>query len=224
MSVWDLIEIGDFEGACRAADEESTRSPSMLPLRNKIFALLSLKRYQDAVELSRQIIEKTTGRSDSDFIFLGVSQWLLGDRNGAVESWESATGTEFTDAAGGVEVPLLLFFASTFMDRRELSNRAILRLRQLCKRARSSSWPGPLASFIVGKTGEAELLSALDSEPSLHSKQFCQAAFYMAVLRKLSGDLDGYDKLMKNSCSQGAVTRSVQEYFLADWAQSQSRG
>ena len=108
VSAWDLIKEHRFEDARVAADAEYARSGSLLPLRNKVLALLCLREYDKAAALSTAIIDRDS-QTDSDYIFLGVSQWLRGQHDAAVASWHAALRTKYADAAGGVEAPLFLY-------------------------------------------------------------------------------------------------------------------
>jgi hypothetical protein len=107
-SVWDLISEGNYLDACQRADEDFQATVSLLPLRNKVLALLQLHKYDDAVALSEYIVDKDHGESDYDFQFMGTAKWLSGKRDSSVAIWKSALETKYTDAAGGVEVPLLI--------------------------------------------------------------------------------------------------------------------
>jgi hypothetical protein len=65
MSTWDLIESGDYVNACITADHEFAHTSSFFPLRNKVFALLCLGKYQEAIDLCSKIIQLNEGSSDS---------------------------------------------------------------------------------------------------------------------------------------------------------------
>ncbi len=213
-NVWDLVKSGNYDEACVAADREAAKSPSALPLRNKVFALLNLGRYEDAMQLSRQIISRTNGESDSDFIFLGVACWLRAGYDEAVSVWQNATNTKYTDAAGGIEIPLLLLFAAAKLQNDELKTQSLEDLKTLCIRPRSS-WPGPVASYVTGTLTEDDVRSRLSAQPILRAKQLCQAAFYFGVMRLLQNDPDGYRQFMHESRTQGTSSLMRPEYYLA---------
>jgi hypothetical protein len=213
-NVWDLVKSGRYDDACVAADKESSETSSALPLRNKVFALLNLGRYVEATQVCRQIISRTSGESDSDFIFLGVSCWLLEEYDEAVSTWQSAANTKYTDAAGGVEIPLLLLFASAKLQNEELKTQSLKELQTLCKKS-TTSWPGPVANYVLGKLTEDDVRSKMSAQPVLRAKQACQAAFYFGVMRSMQQDTNGYRKCMQESCEQGAVSLMKQEYYLA---------
>jgi hypothetical protein len=216
-SVWDLIESGDFEGACRLADSEASQTTSVLPLRNKVFALLALGRHEEVVRLCEEIIRRQEGKTDSDFIYLGVAFWLLGQRAKAVATWKSAVNTTYTDAAGGVEVHLLLFYAGVRSADELLRKQAERSLRKLVKRPAAGNWPGPIAHFLLGNLGEDQLNEKMSAQPLVRAKQICQAMFYIGVVRFSEGDGAAFLNCMKTSVSQGPICRMNQEFYLARW-------
>lgn len=212
--VWELIKAGSFENACIRADAEWQESKSVLSLRNKVFALLNLGRLEEAGELCRDIIRCRHGDTDTDFIFLGVSQWLLGHFDSAVATWRDGAATKFTDAAGGVEVPLLLFFASVKTSQDSLRIQSLDELRKLCKSSASANWPGPIAGYVLGDLSEEKLESSMSQHPLLRAKQACQSAFYIGVRRLLEQDEAGFRQAMVACTNHGPVTMQKQEYYL----------
>jgi hypothetical protein len=215
-NVWDLIVAGNFEEACHAADREAGESLSILPLRNKVFALLCLWRHQDAVDICEEIIRRQQGDTDSDFIFLGVSLWLLRQLKKAITTWESASQTVYTDAAGGIEVPLLLFYAGVRCEDPLLREQADRQLRKLGKRKAAGNWPGPIAHFVLNELSEQQLLEKTSKQPLVRAKQRCQAAFFRGVVRLLNDDQGGFLACMQESVTQGPTSLMQQEYYLAN--------
>lgn len=49
LSCWDLIEKGEYSEAITVADNEYAETSSSLSLRNKIYALLITKRFNDVI-------------------------------------------------------------------------------------------------------------------------------------------------------------------------------
>ncbi len=215
-NVWELVKNGDYEQACLVADEEFKQTSSVLPLRNKVFALLRLKQFADAAALCDRIIAKQHGDTDSDFAFLGTSHWLDGRPDQAIAAWRAATNTTYTDAAGGVEIGLLLLYASLRRSDESLRQEAESQLSRLSKQPEIKNWPGSIAPFVLHKCGESDLLSTLSAQPVLRAKQLCQADFYIGLRRLAEGDKRGWIEQLVQSTSHGAICLMKQEFYLAD--------
>jgi hypothetical protein len=213
MTVWDMIENGDYEGACRAADHEFAETASLPTLRNKVLALLCLHRYREAVSLAQLVCDQRRGETQTDFLMIGLGCWLEGRRAEAVDAWRGATSAKYTDAAGGVEEHLLTFYAAVRSGNEPLRKKTERRLEAKTKRSRS--WPGPLAEFVVGKLTEQELLSRVSSNPILRIRHICQAEFYIGVMRLARGDEGSFFDSMRRSCSQGSTSLLEMEHHLA---------
>jgi tetratricopeptide (TPR) repeat protein len=71
-------------------------------------------------------------------------------------------------------------------------------------------WPGKIGAFLTGSIGEAELLKAATS-----SEQKCEAYFYAGVVRRLSGDQEGAEKLFRDCLDTGV--KSFTEYTSAQF-------
>jgi len=213
--VWDLIKAGRFVEACRAADQEAAEDPSdVLPLRNKVLALLKLGQHQAAAVLCEEIIRRDRGESDSDFIFLGVAFWLQGLFDLAVGAWERGLNTKFTDAAGGVEVPLLLRAAGIRTGDAGLTKEAMRLLARFSGDPRRVNWPAPLAGFVLGSLSEAQVRELFSSQPMMRAKHICQSAFHFGIAHLAVGDHRRFVSSMRECCSQGPITLLKQEYYL----------
>ncbi len=213
--VWELVKSGEYNHAVQVADEEFDQTSSILALRNKVFALLQLRRYDAAASLCNEIIKLRRGEADADFIFLGVSYWLNGRYEQAVASWCAAFDTKYTDAAGGVGLWLLLFFAAIKLSNSSLRQESEAGLSALCKDSAVGNWPGPIGRHVLGQITETDLLSLISNQPILKSKQLCQAEFYIGVLAMANNDDQGYVAYMSKSISHGPACLVKPEYYLA---------
>ena len=214
-NAWDLIKAGEFSQACLVADEESTNSGSILPMRNKVIALLNLHKYDEVITLSNLIIQRNNGETDTDSIFLGVAHWLKGQHIDAMSAWHRATKTNYTDAAGGVEAYLLLFYASVRDELIDLKNDSLKTLLGMHKSA-EKIWPGPIAGYVSGRITESELREKISSQPILRAKQTCQAAFYIALMNLIDSKPILFQQRMQESAMQGSFSLTKQEYYLAN--------
>jgi len=214
-SVWELIKDGKFAAACEAADAEMVRTNSLLPSRNKITALLNLEEYEEAVILSKSVIEKTKGDTDTDFIFLGVAHWLQGHKNRAIEAWRQATDSNYTDAAGGVEAPLLLFYAAQRCGLEDLREESLQMLKKLCNPTSETTWPGPLAFYVLGYMDERTMREKISPQPILAAKQTCQALFYVGITNLVNGETSGFNAMMQEVTSHVPFGLLKSEFYLA---------
>ncbi len=217
MSTWELIKAGEYEKACDQADLEGQKSKSLLPLRNKIFALLMLKRYADSENLGESLIEKSHGSSDSDFIFLGISKWFLGKHSEAISTWQQSVHAKFTDALGGVEIHLLLLYAAVSLKSSSLAGEANDSLKKIYFPKRSTIWPGPLVGYVLKEVSETELRSQISNQAIVHEKQLCQAVFYIGLRRLIDGDVLGFHRAMHEVVSLKPSGLTKAEFYLAGW-------
>lgn len=215
ISTWELIKAGEYEKACDQADLEGQKSKSLLPLRNKIFALLMLRRYADSESLGESIIEISHGSSDSDFIFLGLSRWLLGKHSEAISMWQQSVHTKFTDALGGAEIYLLVWYAAVSLKNRSLAEESNDSLRKLYFPKKPKAWPGPIVGYILKDLSEADLRSQISSQAIVHEKQLCQANFYIGIQRLVDGDLTGFHQAMNEVLNLKPSGLVKAEFYLA---------
>ncbi len=54
MEVWELITADRYEEAIKQADETYQATGCLLSLRNKVYALFHLKRYDECINLSNK--------------------------------------------------------------------------------------------------------------------------------------------------------------------------
>jgi hypothetical protein len=214
-SVWDLVKEDRFEEACASADREYEETGSYPVLRNKMIALMMLGKFDEAISISRMIIKSTNGRIDFDFIFLGAIYWIKREYAVAVSIWKEGLNAGYTDAAGGVEIPMLLFFAAVHTQDPVLKKEADKMLKKKIKSKTSVNWPAALGNYLVGAISEDVLHQSFSENPILKSKQKCKADFYAALMRLMNGEKLGYVEKLKSSLSHGPVTYLLQEYHLA---------
>ena len=182
ISEWSLIERGEFEEACRVADQLYQQSGSEPILANKAIALLNLKKFDQVVQLGKLLIDITNGRREYDFIIAGIANWLMDEKQEAIQYWQEAQSKpRYTDAAGGVEVPLLLYYAGVRLDNTALKADATRKLKKRIRNKQAMNWPGPLAAYVVGELDEHELLLRVSTMPILQDRELCQAYFWIGV-------------------------------------------
>jgi tetratricopeptide (TPR) repeat protein len=214
--VWTEILAGRFDEACSLADQVFSRTGDIFFLRNKVFALLHLGRFDLAAQTCRQIIELNPRNlsSASDYVRLGVSHWSMGLHEEAISDWRSGFDAIYADAAGGLECPLLVFFASEKLGDTVTEKEMLKRLRKRVKKGKIAGWPAPLANYILGDIDEEALFSHVVNIPSLKGRQHCQASFFAAV-RSQRQDCTNRKFYLEDAVAQGMAASLEAEYYLA---------
>lgn len=215
MNIWTLIQQGQFDEACKMADKEYSQTKDILVLRNKIYALFHLEKYEEAYKLGRKIIEITDGKTDVDFVFAGIALWLLGKADEAIQTWGNTEETHYKDAAGGVDIQALLYFAAVKCDNQILKRDVLIVLKRLTKKRRNGNWPTPLATYILGEITKEEMFSKIVNIPILKERQLCQAHFVSAVKELENGNIIGYLASLSACISYGPSSYLEQFYYLA---------
>src|SRR4051812_16212697 len=100
LNSWQLIQLGEFNLANKKAEVEYKLEKNLPSLRHKLYALLNLRKYSEALNLAEKIIEINLGITDDDFIFSGICLWLLDKKEEAIQKWATAEETHFKDASG----------------------------------------------------------------------------------------------------------------------------
>src|SRR6202012_5899810 len=122
LDVWGLIQNGYFEQACIQADAEFAQTGNVLSLRNKVYALFHLRKYEECILITKQLIKLRSGETDVDFIFCGIANWMLGKKKEAVLLWQQGEQSRYKDAAGGMDLQVILYFASIELEDVNLKN------------------------------------------------------------------------------------------------------
>jgi hypothetical protein len=215
LDVWSLIQAGLFEEACKKADVEYEVTKDVFLLRNKVYALLHSEKYQECILVTHKIIDLRNGETDSDFVFCGIANWLVGNKAEAVQQWHNGKNCKYTDAAGGVELQVILYFASISMADETLKSGVVKTLKKLLKSKRSISWPGPLGQYILGEITEEVLFANTSNIPILKERQLCQANFAVAIKELEKGNTIEYKKKLQESIGYGSPSYLEQVFYLA---------
>lgn len=216
LDVWSLIVNNEFEKACERADEEYKKNPEdTLDLRNKVYALFHLKRYDDVISLSEKLIDYRNGETDVDFLSLGIANWILGNSHKAIEAWQLAQNSIYKDAAGGIGTQVFLYFAGVKTSQEKLKATVIKTIKKLLKSKRSINFPGPLGHYLIDNISENEMLSYISKVPILRERELCQAHFVSAIKRLEAGDTEGYYKNLRDCISYGSRAYLSQMYYMA---------
>lgn len=216
---WQLVKSGRYEDAIETYTQLYQAEGRPSHLNNRGISYLNLENYTAALDdfkLAMTITEPQL-RADTTYIFQGVCYWYLNQPSQSVQVWRQALTAPYTDSAGGIEPPLLLLYAASRLQDKELSKEA-WRLLQKHSRRKIGEWPGPLVPFLLGKIERAELEQKFKSGKSetLIGRWQCQADFYIGLRELREGKSTEFQLAMKR-CAESRFGLSASEYYLARW-------
>lgn len=215
MDIWGLIQNGQFDEACKLADFEFEQTKNIFPLRNKIYALMHLKRYDEVILLTEFLIKERNGETDTDFIFCGIAYWLKNNRKKAIEIWQSAVNCKYTDAAGGIELQIIIYFSGVKCDNIKLIKESTKKIEKLLKSKKASNWPSPIGKYIINEISIDFLFSCLSHSPIIRVRQLCQMYFVKAIKELEVGNESAFINELNNCISLGPSSYLEQFYYLA---------
>lgn len=215
-----LILAGDFAAAIRAYDASAKDDPSASTYLNRGLAYLNLGELDRALADFQAAEDRDRGqrfRHDDAARWRGVVGWLKHDRAEALRVWHNAVkgildgDINMSDAAGGVSVAALVWFAAT-----EESQEQKNALKLLRKRINRVVWPGPIAPFLLGKLRDTDLLAAAESKTAdLAARQQCQGHFFVGARAKREGRLEVSLRHFQVAAAQGRSAILECESYLA---------
>jgi|GEM_PF-1207732 len=220
---WNLIESGQYEQAVRAYTSRLRRDKSGPNYCNRALAYLNLGEYDKALADFRAADAMEITTHDDYLQSIGVAQWLAGRESEAASTWRDLVHghergkVQYTDAAGGVESPCLLWFAAVRLGQDELLKpaRRLLKEKVRSKNGWIENWPGPIAKFLLGQITEAELRSEVEPQiPVLHERELCQAEFCIGVRRLQLGDHAGAKRAFR-AAARLTAAKIENEFYLA---------
>src|SRR5437762_3517497 len=109
-----------------------------------------LQRLDEALR-DYECLHSLAPNTDAYPILLGIIRWWQERPGDAVDWWREAHLAAFTDAAGGVTAPAMLFFAASRLGETKLRQEAVAGLRQRWSPEIARVWPGPIAGFLLGE-------------------------------------------------------------------------
>jgi hypothetical protein len=189
-SVWPLLRAGkaDQEQGLELCRQAYSQDPSASHIMQLGIAHLWLKQYAQAWEHFSTVIDRkapkgTSHKHDSFYGMAGVAKWCLGERREAIAEWVLGLKAVYVNA-GGVKMPLLLYFASVVSP--ELYDNAAARKLMLekTKEVLIQIWPGPILQLILGQITGGELLRHAQGrhERDLRDNLW-KAEFYRSLMR-----------------------------------------
>jgi lipoprotein NlpI len=215
-SMWKLMEQGQFELAYARLSDKMAKDPNNMShyLYNRALCLLLLNNAEEALIDFQKYVELRP-ETDAGYIGAGIALWWLNHRQEAVKIWQSAVNSKYTDAAGGVQVPALLFFAASQLSDVILEKKARSLLRLRWHRQSERIWPAPVAGFILGQIDKDYFLSQALQSNALRARRLSKAYFWIGLYCYRQGDLDSYKSHLGESLSLGKIIEP--EYYLAKY-------
>ena len=133
----------------------------------------------------------------------------------AVSRWiEAQRVKRYTDAAGGLKVPMLLNYAALRLNDAALAKKARARINKRCGSGQAVNWPGPLGRFVLGEIDEQELLALVTPQPILHEREMCTACFWIGMAA-MKTDQSRSLQLMTQATTYAPAAYVEHEYYLA---------
>jgi hypothetical protein len=213
----DLLFAGRVQSAIKQLVREYKSEPDGSEAMSLGVAYLWIEDYHSAwVHFSHAQTEVRVP-FDSLFSMAGVAKWCLNRPLAAVEEWSFGLRCPYTDGAGGVELPLTLYFASVVRPAVYSQSEAKQLLTKKANRGWIRNWPGPLAKYVAGQIDEKTLRVKCDNEPCGEST-FChwESDFHLAVVKRAQGNRGGFKKAMRQVAAVSATNyQTDQDLFLS---------
>jgi tetratricopeptide (TPR) repeat protein len=222
-AIWDLIKEKDFENACFQADEEYLVSNNILALRNKIYALLNLGRFQNVIELENKIIKLRNGETDSDFIFLAIAFCCLNEFNHAIETLKKGEKAIYTDAAGGFDIILFQYFIGVKTKNETIISRCKKKIKSLLRKRASINFPGNIGRYLLDEISVKDLLSEVADIDTLKERNLCKINFYIGVKALENENTEIYMLQIKECLKYDHKAFLEYSYYLAKFETQYSR-
>jgi len=198
MDIWGLIQDKNYQSAIELADEEFKNTKRISSLRNKITALALLNKYDEIIATEEIIVNQTKGSTDSDFIFWGIALWAQGKRLDAISKWKEGENCTYTDAGGGIELNIILYFALLKVHDEKSAARYLKKVEKIEAKSKGAKyWPFPLGAFLLNHITFDELKKMTSDNPILNQRQLCQAYFAKSIKELEKLDLKNCQQTME---------------------------
>jgi len=194
---WALVESGRYTEAIKKLQEEFKQDKETATATSLGLAYLLAGNPSAALTVFDGTLSDRWV-STGHYAFAGIARWLLGRKKEAATVWKKGIGCQYADAAGGMELPLLLYFAAV----REPSSFALSKAKDMIRTATkhrwAKSWPGPLGGFVLGQMSEAEIRdAAVFSNEDITRCQTAQVEFYVGIKALEARDSRPFKRQMK---------------------------
>lgn len=187
MDPWQLVKDGRFAEAVDAYTTALADAPTLFNYRNRATAYLNLGEFDLARADFEAAEEVSEYPGDCNLQSIGVAHWLAGRVSDAVAHWKLAVQLldnqklKYTDAAGGVESPCLLWFAGARSSDTELLNLAQSSLKNALKSGRATCFPAAIGQLLLRRTDAQSARKTVSSVPIRRERDLCKLEFYIAA-------------------------------------------
>jgi len=221
-NIWELIQKGDFETACKEVDLEYEQTGNDINFGNKITALMHLKKYDKVIELADKmiVIERNANpsldvSSSFQFTYSGIANWVLNKKEEAIKLWQQGEKSIYQDASGGVLLLIIEYFAGVRIKDEILKRYATKRIKKKLRNKQAANWPGPLGHYLLGDISEVELLNRVSTIPILRERNLCQVNFVMAIKELENENIFAYKNKLKECIQDGPLAYLESMFYLA---------
>lgn len=222
---FQLFREGHVAEAIEAYTRELEETRSALTMANRALARMSLGDYTGALYDYRAAEElqftERPDRGDGYGKKIACVLWLMGREEEAIRMWEElldalmSGGITFTDAAGGIQTGLLLWFSASLVRDEETARKALKFFEKQSKRPAIKNWPGPIAEYVLQRIDYRALMVAAQQQQTLVLRRGCQGVFYAGIKALLEGDQQLAGQMLKMAMDYGEDAALEIEYYLA---------
>ena len=220
MDSYDFIKEGKYKEACDASEKEFQETGVYQKLIHKALALLNMKQYNETILILERIIANSDFEADYNYSLLGVSKWALKDYKNAFTIWISSLNTAYTDAAGGIIIPSLIYSGSIINKDPEMKKIAYQKLNKILKknsrsfsRTNPNTFPGPIGAFLINMIEKKDLMNVTSKNKILKQRQLCQVFFYIGIKSYEKKNKEKAKKMLENSIKKRDILSP--EYYFA---------
>jgi hypothetical protein len=154
-----------------------------------------LGEWQLAWDHFREVIERGSKTTDIFPKFAGTAKWCAGHRECAIQHWELGLGAGYTDASGGITIPLHLYFAAAACPTLLCITDMGSLIRRSVQANVGAGYPRLLGRVALGELSVADALrEAKESDPNGIREHPWKIAYWEGVHQLASGNEQGFLK------------------------------
>lgn len=213
-SGWDLLLAGKYRSALKLLKAEHKSHPCTGSLNNIGIAYLCMGNAKAATKFfDEAVLAFLAGSVGNDLG--GVARWMSNERAEAARIWCAGLDSDYADGAGGIELPLLLFYAAARDPKIFSMTQAKKLIRNALKHRMATNWPGPLGRFVLNRIDEDKVRREAEfDQPDVQAAQMNQVEFWAGILACLRGDRKEFRKRMRR-CASTVPCNLDHEWHLA---------